>query len=287
MSTPQRVVREIPALYRGNMSKVTEKENVTYYARVSTDHDEQEESYERQRSHFEQLIKAHPEWNYVEGYADQGITGTKAELRPEFMRMINDCRAGKINKILVKSISRFARNTVDTLKYVRELKELGISVFFETQGIDTMTPNGEVLITILAAIAEQESRTISTNIKWSYKKRFQDGKVIISAGMIGYKKEGDSYVIVENEAKLVKRIFLEYISGKTIRQIADGLNADGFKTKRNTKWKPSGIQSILANEKYTGNAYLGKTFKQDVLSKTRVKNIGQGNMYMWKIVIQQ
>lgn len=279
MSTPQRVVREIPALYRGNMSKVTEKENVTYYARVSTDHDEQEESYERQRSHFEQLIKAHPEWNYVEGYADQGITGTKAELRPEFMRMINDCRAGKINKILVKSISRFARNTVDTLKYVRELKELGISVFFETQGIDTMTPNGEVLITILAAIAEQESRTISTNIKWSYKKRFQDGKVIISAGMIGYKKEGDSYVIVENEAKLVKRIFLEYISGKTIRQIADGLNADGFKTKRNTKWKPSGIQSILANEKYTGNAYLGKTFKQDVLSKTRVKNIGQGNMY--------
>ena len=167
MEVKTRVVREIPALYRPNMQEITSKENVTYYARVSTDMEEQEESYENQRDYFEQYIKARPDWNYVEGYADQGISGTKAEHRPEFMRMIEDCKKGKINRILVKSISRFARNTVDTLKYIRELKELGVSVFFETQGIDTMTPNGEVLITILAALAEQESRTISTNIKWS------------------------------------------------------------------------------------------------------------------------
>jgi len=269
----------IPALFRPNMTEITSKENVTYYARVSTDFDEQEESYERQKKHFEDLIKSHSEWNYVEGYADQGISGTKADKRPEFQRMIEDCRNGKINRILVKSISRFARNTVDTLSYIRELKELGVSVYFETQGIDTMTTNGEVLITILAAMAEQESRTISTNIKWSYKKRFQDGRVLISAGVLGYKKTDDGYEIVEEEAEIVRRIFREYIGGKTIRQLVDELNLEGIKTKMGKTWRPSGIQGILANEKYTGNAFLGKTYKADVLSKARVKNTGQAMMY--------
>ncbi len=280
MEPRQRIVTEIPATLRANLSEMIQKENVTYYARVSTDMNEQEESYEKQRKYFENYIKLRPEWNYVEGYADQGISGTKAEQRPEFMRMIEDCRKGKINRILVKSISRFARNTVDTLHYIRELKELGVSIWFETQGIDTMTPNGEVLITILAALAEQESRTISTNVKWGYQKRFKDGKVIINHRFIlGYTKVGKEYVVVEDEAKIVRRIFLDYLSGKSVRQICDELNDAGITTKRGYKWTASTILNMLSNEKYTGNAILGKTFQADVLSKTRVKNKGQGTLY--------
>ena len=207
-----RTVTVMPATLRANLSEMIQKENVTYYARVSTDMNEQEESYEKQREYFENYIKLRPEWNYLEGYADQGISGTKAQQRPEFMRMIEDCRKGKINRILVKSISRFARNTVDTLHYIQELKELGVSVWFETQGIDTMTPNGEVLITILAALAEQESRTISTNVKWGYQKRFKDGKVTLNyKTFIGYDKVGKEYVVVEDEAKIVRKVFLDYL----------------------------------------------------------------------------
>lgn len=280
MEERQRIVTVMPATLRANLSEMIQKENVTYYARVSTDMNEQEESYEKQREYFENYIKLRPEWNYVEGYADQGISGTKAQQRPEFMRMIEDCRKGKINRILVKSISRFARNTVDTLHYIQELKELGVSVWFETQGIDTMTPNGEVLITILAALAEQESRTISTNVKWGYQKRFKDGKVIINHRFIlGYTKVGKDYVIVEDEAKIVRRIFLDYLSGKSVRQICDELNSEGLTTKRGCTWQPSTILGMLSNEKYTGNAVLGKTFQLDVLSKARVKNVGQGTIY--------
>ena len=280
MEERQRIVTVMPATLRANLSEMIQKENVTYYARVSTDMNEQEESYEKQREYFENYIKLRPEWNYVEGYADQGISGTKAQQRPEFMRMIEDCRKGKINRILVKSISRFARNTVDTLHYIQELKELGVSVWFETQGIDTMTPNGEVLITILAALAEQESRTISTNVKWGYQKRFKDGKVIINHRFIlGYTKVGKEYVVVEDEAKIVRRIFLDYLSGKSARQICDELNQEGTPTKRGCEWTPSTVLNMLSNEKYTGNAILGKTFQVDVLSKARVKNKGQGTLY--------
>ncbi|MBD5099833.1 MAG: recombinase family protein [Clostridiales bacterium] len=280
MPIAKRVVKEIPALNRQNVAVISKKENVTYYARVSTENEEQEDSYERQKEHFEQKIKACPEWNYVEGYSDWGVTGTNAEARKNFMRMIADCRAGKINKILVKSISRFGRNTVDTLKYIRELKELGISIYFETQNIDTLTPGGEVLITILAAMAEQESRTMSTNIKWAYQKRFKDGNVLINyTGSLGYTKENDEYIIVEKEAEIIRRIYREYLTGKSLRQIAEGLNEEGITTKRGYKWHPNSIEGVLDNERYTGNAILGKSFKADVLSKSRQKNEGQAPMY--------
>ena len=290
MSIPQRIVQERPIIYRPtNTASGIHKENVTYYARVSTQNDEQEDSYERQKAHFEEKIHSNPNWNYVEGYADWGISGTKAESRKEFMRMIEDCRAGKINRVLVKSISRFGRNTVDTLTYIRELRELGISVFFETQNIDTMTAGGDVLITILAAMAEQESRTMSTNIKWAYQKRFKDGRVLINFRQsLGYDKvdkinengeKESEYVIVESEAEIVRRIFREYLGGKTMRQIAEDLNADGYTTKRGNEWQASKIVSILTNEKYTGNAILGKTYKPDVLSKNRLKNNGQSPSY--------
>ena len=204
------------------------------------------------------------------------------------MRMIADCRAGKINKVLVKSISRFARNTVDALKYIQELKELGISVYFENENIDTLTPGGEVLITILAAMAEQESRTMSTNIKWTYQKKFKNGEVILNTGlMLGYSKAGrkdeegkEIYIINEPEAEIVRRIYREYLAGITVTRIARGLEADGIPTKLGKKkWSPKVIMSILTNEKYTGDAILGKTFKPDVLSKYRQKNTGQAPMY--------
>ena len=279
MAINNRVVQERPVLYRPNMTAVTAKEKVTYYARVSTENDEQEDSYERQREHFEEKIMANPKWEYVPGYADWGVTGTKAEARKNFMRMIEDCRAGKINRILVKSISRFARNTVDTLMYIRELREMGISVFFETQNIDTMSASGDVLITILAAMAEQESRTMSTNIKWAYQKRFKDGQVLINPATLGYKKDGDEYEIVEVEAEIIRMVFRNYLAGDSVRQIADALNAEGYMTRKGNGFKPNSILNILANEKYTGNAILGKTFKPDVLSKHRVKNEGQAPSY--------
>ena len=255
---------------------------VAAYARVSTEKEQQENSYERQVEHYTALIRANNAWEFGGIYADPGISGTRAEKRPEFMRMIADCRAGKIDKILAKSISRFARNTVDTLSYIRELKELGIGVCFENEHIDTLTPGGEVLLTILAAIAEQESRTMSTNIKWTYQKKFQNGEVILSTGtMLGYTKDADgNYVINEPEAEIVRRVFREYIAGASLTQIRHELEADGIKTKRGcSNWRANGILGIIKNEKYTGNALLGKTYKPDVLSKRRLKNTGQAPLY--------
>lgn len=287
--TTRRVVREIP---RAAILHIDAKEVlrmvVVAYARVSTEKEEQEDSFERQVSYYTTLINSKPEWKFGGIYADPGITGTRAEKRPDFLRMIEDCRAGKINKILVKSISRFARNTVDALNYIRELKELGISIYFENENIDTLTPGGEVLITILAAMAEQESRTMSTNIKWSYQKKFKNGEVTLNTSqMWGYIKTGrkdeegkEIYEINEEEAAIVRRIYREYLSGLTAARICRGLEDDGILTKTGKKkWQTSVIRSILSNEKYTGNAILGKTFKPDVLSKKRQKNMGQVPMY--------
>ena len=189
-------------------------------------------------------------------YPDPGITGTKAEKRPEFMKMIEDCRAGKIEKIMVKSVSRFARNTVDALNYIRELRDMNVSVQFESENIDTLTPGGEVLLTILAAMAEQESRTMSNNIKWAYQKKFEKGEVTINTGlMLGYRKAGKDgdgravYEIVEEEAEIIRRIYREYLNGSTITQIMHSLEADGVKTKRGAvKWHHNAITSILTND---------------------------------------
>ena len=280
----KRVVRRIasPDLFNMPQHTAAKKLVVAAYARVSTEKEQQENSYERQVEHYTALIKANEEWEFGGVYADPGISGTRAEKRPEFMRMIQDCREGKIQKILAKSISRFARNTVDTLSYIRELKELDVGVYFENENIDTLTPGGEVLLTILAAIAEQESRTISTNIKWTYQKKFQNGEVILNtANTLGYQKGADgAYVINEAEAEIVRRIFREYIAGISLPQICRGLETAGYTTKRgSTKWRTNAVLGILRNEKYTGNAILGKTYKPDVLSKRRYKNTGQAPLY--------
>ena len=284
----QRVVRKImPTSILVEKVIEPKKLNVAAYARVSTDKDEQEDSFARQVEYYTGFIKGNNTWNFVGIYADPGITGTKADARPDFMRMINDCREGKIDRILVKSLSRFARNTIDALMYIRELREKNIGITFESENIDTLTPGGEVLLTILAAMAEQESRTISKNVKWSYQKKFESGIVSLNTGLLwGYNKVGVDedgggiYEINEEEAEIVRRIYREYIGGLTPRQIAANLERDEIKTKLGkTKWRYSVIQSILTNEKYTGNAILGKTFKMDVTSAKRCKNEGQAPQY--------
>ena len=281
----RRVVRTMPQMFIDVADNQSERLQVAAYARVSTEKEEQEDSFERQVEHYKQLIYSKPEWQFVDVYADPGISGTRAEKRPDFLRMIEDCRAGKIKKVLVKSISRFARNTVDALQYIRELKDLGISVYFESENIDTLTPGGEVLLTILAAMAEQESRTISSNIKWAWQRKFQKGDIILNTGlMLGYRRVGkddeghDVYEIKEEEAEIVRRIYREFIAGYSITQIAKRLQADGVKTKLGREsWRHNVIESILTNEKYTGNALLGKTFKPDVLTKYRQKNDGKNH----------
>ena len=280
----RRVVQTLPQIFIETVEEAPSRLLVAAYARVSTEKEEQEDSFERQVEHYKQMIGARPDWQYVDIYADPGISGTRAEKRPDFLRMIEDCRAGKIQKVLVKSISRFARNTVDALNYIRELRELGISVYFESENIDTLTPGGEVLLTILAAMAEQESRTISSNIKWAWQRKFQNGDVVLNTGlMLGYRKTGEKdedgheiYGIVEEEAEIVRRIFREFIAGYSITQIGKRLQRDGIKTKLGSeRWYHSSLEGILTNEKYTGNAVLGKTFKRDVLSKQRQKNDGK------------
>lgn len=254
---------------------------VAAYARVSTDSEEQEDSFDRQVSYYSNYIQSNPEWEFVKVYSDPGISGTKAESRPGFMEMMEDCRKGKINRILVKSIARFARNTVDALKYIRELKELGISVYFEAHNLDTGTSGGEVLLTILAATAEEESRTISKNIKWTYQKKFERGEFVFNySQFLGLKKTDEGFVIVEEEAKTVRRIYREFLSGGSYQQIAKGLNEDNVKTPSGRgKFSAAVIKSILTNEKYYGACIMGKTFKPDVLSKKRYKNTGQVDSY--------
>ena len=246
---------------------------VAAYARVSTTNEEQEDSLERQKAHYTEYIGNRPEWRFMGVYDDPGITGTRADQRKGFQKLLADCRAGKIKKILCKSISRFARNTVDALQYIRELKELGIGIYFETQNIDTMTAGGDILITILAAIAEQESRNMSENIKWAFQKKFKEGEVVLACSQfLGYDHDKDkSIVINEEQAKVVRRIYREFLSGYACSAIAKRLTEDGIPTPSGKKqWRTGVIKSILTNEKYYGSAYLGKTCKRDVLSKERV-----------------
>ena len=170
---------------------------VAAYARVSTTNEEQEDSLERQKAHYTEYIGNRPEWRFVGVYDDPGVTGTRVDQRKGFQRLLNDCRVGKIKKILCKSISRFARNTVDALKYIRELKELGIGIYFETQNIDTMTAGGDILITILAAIAEQESRNMSENIKWAFQKKFKEGELmLVCSQFLGYDRDKDKNIVI-------------------------------------------------------------------------------------------
>lgn len=270
----------LPAKKKAGLAKSDEenpKLRVAAYCRVSTDSDEQETSYDAQISHYTSYINSHPDRELAGIYADDGISGTNTKKRDEFNRMIDDCMAGKIDKVITKSISRFARNTLDCLKYIRQLKEKNIPVYFEKENIDTMDSKGEVLLTIMASLAQQESQSLSQNVKLGLQYRYQQGEIQVNCKwFLGYTKdENKKLVIVPEEAEVVKRIYREYLEGASMLKIARGLETDGILTGAGReRWHTSNINQILRNEKYIGDALLQKTYTTDFLTKTRVKNKG-------------
>ena len=248
-------VMVIPAKRQvGNTARMRDNEKpklrVAAYCRVSTDSDEQATSYEAQVEHYTEFIQKNPEWEFAGIYADDGISGTNTKNRDEFNRMIEECEAGNIDMIITKSISRFARNTLDCLKYIRQLKEKNIPVFFEKEA------KGEVLITIMASLAQQESQSLSQNVKLGLQFRYQNGQVQVNHNhFLGYTKDADGNLIIDPEqAEVVKRIYREYLEGSSMDKIAAGLEKDGILTGAGkTKWWASTVKKILTNEKYIGD----------------------------------
>ena len=258
------------------------KRRVAGYARVSTDKDEQFTSYEAQIDYYTQYIKRNPEWEFVTVYTDEGLSGLNAKKRDGFNQMVADALAGKIDLIVTKSVSRFARNTVDSLVTVRKLKEKGVEVYFEKENIFTLDSKGELLITIMSSLAQEESRSISENVTWGQRKRFSDGKVSLPySQFLGYERGQDGIPkIVEEEATLVRRIYGLFMDGKTACAIAKELTLEGIPTPAGKeKWSVSTIESILTNEKYRGSAKLQKRYTVDFLTKTRKVNEGEVPQY--------
>jgi DNA invertase Pin-like site-specific DNA recombinase len=281
----QKKVTTIPAtLTRFSSSPIAEKKKrkVAGYARVSTDHDDQFTSYEAQIDYYTNYIKARDDWEFVKVYTDEGISGTGMKKRVGFRTMIDDALAGKIDLIVTKSVSRFARNTVDSLTTIRKLKEHGVECYFEKENIWTFDGKGELLITIMSSLAQEESRSISENCTWGQRKRFADGKVTVPfKRFLGYDRGPNGELIVnKEEAETVKRIYDLYLRGKTYNGIAKELTADGIKTPGGKdKWCISTIRSILSNEKYKGDALLQKSYTIDYLTKKSKVNEGEIPQY--------
>ena len=258
------------------------KRKVAGYARVSTDHDEQLTSYEAQLDYYTTLIKGHDDWEFAGMYSDEGITGTSVKKREGFQSMVADALAGKVDLIITKSVSRFARNTVDSLSTIRELKENGTEVFFEKENIWTFDSKGELLITIMSSLAQEESRSISENVTWGHRKRMADGKVAVAySRFLGYDKGEDGNLVVNpEEAKTIKLIYGEFLAGLSYRAIADKLTNLGIKTPGGKdKWNQGTVKSILQNEKYKGDALLQKSYIADFLTKKQVTNHGEIPQY--------
>ncbi|MEG1256422.1 recombinase family protein [Clostridium sp.] len=256
------------------------KKKVCAYARVSTDHKSQEESLENQIHYYENIISNNPEYEFVGVFADKGITGT-TENRPEFQRMLEFCREGKIDLIITKSISRFARNTALVLETVRELKAIGVEVRFEKENINTLCGDGELMLTVLSSFAQEESKSVSDNLKWRARKKFEQGELIINTTrFLGYDKDeyGD-LVINRQQANVVRRIFEQYLLGKSVFTIAKELNSEDIPTVGNRAWRESTILGILKNEKYKGHAILQKYYTPDHLKKGSVRNNGVIDSY--------
>jgi len=255
---------------------------VAAYCRVSTDTEEQQSSYHSQVMHYENLINAKNDWDMVDIYADEGISGTGTKNRVEFQRMINDAMDGKIDLIITKSISRFARNTLDTLNYVRTLKEKNVAVMFEKENINTLTMNGEMLLVILSSLAQQESESISANVNLGIKMKRKRGELIGSHGCLGYDYDHQTKLITinEDEAEIVKYIFRRYVEGVGCSVISRELQNLGYKTRKgSSKWHDSTVRGIIKNEKYKGDILMGKTFTTDPLTHRRLQNFGERDQY--------
>lgn len=278
-------VTKIPARKQvENLAKKKEvrKLRVAAYCRVYTDYEEQASSYQTQIQHYEEVINRNPDWVLAGIFADDGISATSTKDREQFNKMIQACLDGKIDMIITKSISRFARNTVECLNYIHQLKTWNIPIYFEKESINTMDAKGEVLITIMVSFAQQESESLSQNVKLGIQYRFQQGKVMVNANcFLGYDKDEEGHLVINPEqAEIVKSIFCEYLEGASCQQIASGLEHDGVLTSRgNTRWHDSAIRRILENEKYIGDALLPKTYTVDFLKKKRVKNNGDIPQY--------
>ena len=259
-------------------TEIPEKLRVAAYARVSTEQDEQQSSYEAQVDFYTRYIQGNPNWEFVAVFADEGITGTNTRKRDGFNLMIQKAMNGEIDLILTKSISRFARNTVDTLQTVRKLKAIGVEVIFEKENLHTLDPKSEVMLTIMSSLAQEESRSISENVRWGKQKSMRDGKVSLAySRFLGYKKGPDGRPeIVEEEAVIVRDIYNYFLSGKTLNEIAALLTRMGIPTPAGkSKWCVSTVRSILSNEKYKGEALLQKTYTVDYLTKEVRKNNGE------------
>lgn len=272
---------------RGNLARkqifipanVPEEEivlRVAAYCRVSTDSDDQINSFTAQNSHYMEMITAHDRWELVDIYADEGITGTSAKKRKDFQRLLADCRNGRIDKVLVKSISRFARNTTECLEAVRELKSLGISIFFEEHNIDTRMVSSEMLTAVIASCAQAESESISRNMRWSVQKRMESGTFNTCRAATGFRLSEDGLRIAPEEAPVIYGIFADYLQGKNSREIAERLNAENALGR---VWNRQTIDYMLKNERYAGNALLHKRYNTDTFPKKTKVNRGEQPMY--------
>jgi len=263
------------------LSKLPKKTRVAAYARVSSGKDAMLHSLVSQVNQYKKLIKENNEWQFAGVYADSALTGTKDE-RKEFQRLIKDCRAGKIDMIITKSISRFARNTVTLLETVRELDSSNIDVFFEEQNIHSISGEGEMILTFLATFAQEESRSVSENMKWRIKKDFQQGIIWGGKSCLGYNLVNKKLKIVPKEAEIVKLIYNLYINGKGDEQICKILEAKKIKPSNGKRWYWSTIKHILENYNYTGNLILQKTYRENHLTKKKRVNNGQFDKYLIK-----
>lgn len=263
-------VKNLPALER--------KKRVAAYARVSSDKDAMLHSLSNQVSYYSKLIQSTKGWEYIGVYADEGLTGTK-DNRDEFVRMVSDAKAGKIDLIITKAISRFARNTYTLLKTARELKAIGVDIYFEEQNLHTMSKEGEMILTLLASVAQEESRQVSENQKWRIKRDFEQGIVWGGKGCYGYRILDRKFEIVPDEAEIVREIFDMYISGMGMTAIAKKLNTDGIKSYTGKRWTRTSIHSVLSNINYTGCLLLQKTYTENHLTKKTKRNLGQYQKY--------
>lgn len=263
-------------------NQAVSKKRVCAYCRVSTELEEQQKSFDAQVSEFQQRIQQNPNWEFAGIFADRGISGTQAKKRVQFQQMLLACRTGKVDLILTKSISRFARNVVDCVETVRNLKEMGVEVYFEKENLYTFDSKAEFLLTILASIAQEESRNISQNSTWGIRKRMKDGIAVVNCSrFLGYDKDENGNLIINpEEAKIVQRIFREYLEGKGCSKIAKELEQDGIKTVTGcSRWAETTVKGILANEKYYGKLLLQKTVTIDFLTHKRVDNNNLASIY--------
>lgn len=272
-------MKKVTKIAEAANTKVTLKKiRVAAYCRVSTDSDAQLESLEAQKTHYETYITSRDDWEFAGLYYDEGITGTKKDKRPELMRLIGDCKAGRIDFIVTKSISRFSRNTTDCLELVRKLLDLNIPIFFEKENINTGSMESELFLAILSGMAESESVSISENSKWSIQKRFENGTFKCSYPPYGYDWDGEQMVINPEQAAVVKEIFAALLSGKGTHAIADDLNRRGVSSKRGGRWTATTIRGMLSNEKYVGDCLFQKTYSDSQF--VRHNNHGEQTQYM-------